>query len=492
MRYARRFAALGLIACFPVASLAAEVVESTLARRAEGEPAQGVAVAPLSWRAPFSSFGKAARITWPAPQPDELQALHRRNAEATAKRIQIGIARELAAGPQAPGASVPQWMAAGGGDLAAQLEVRSIGAAALRVGLDVEGLDPAIELRVGGSRSPERPQASVTVAEAQRLLGDDGLYWTPSTDGEVQRIEVIVPAGAALPAALSLPRLSHEVVDSRTPYRLPQKIGESGACNVDVVCRLNELGPHFANARHAVAHMRFVVGGSTYICTGTLVADNDPAGQVPLFHSANHCFSSNTSLPPVASQIQTVANTLNTFWNYEATTCNGLVSAPQTQLAGGATYLGSDHRTDGMLLRLNQTAPAIAFFAGWNAQPLAGSSAVTAIHHPAGDARMVSTGQKLSEDADNHEVGWLSGTTEGGSSGSGLFTIAASGAYELRGGLYGGAASCANTGNLGNAGNRDYYSRLDKDFAWMSPWLAPRPELFANGFEAATAASASR
>ncbi len=488
MRHAKRFAAFGLIACIPLAGFAAGPVDSSAVRHAPGEFAKTQPAAVEVWRVPSSSVSKAARITYAAPHPEEIQALHRRNADGAFKRVQIGLARALAPEGQALAA---QWTEAGGGDRVAQVEVRSEGAAALRVGLDVAGLDPAIELRFGGSRSPERPRASTTVAEAQRLLGDDGLYWTPSTDGEVQRIEVIVPAGAAAPASLSLLRLSHEIVDSRTPYRLPQKMGESGACNVDVVCRLNELGPNFANARHAVAHMRFVVGSSTFICTGTLVADNDPATQVALFHSANHCFSSNTSLPPVASQIQAVANTLNTFWNYEATTCNGNVSAMQTQLAGGATYLGSDHRTDGMLLRLNQSAPAIAFFAGWNAQPLSSNSAVTAIHHPSGDARMVSTGQKLSEDADNHEVGWLSGTTEGGSSGSGLFTIAASGAYELRGGLYGGAASCANTGNLGNAGNRDYYSRLDKDFAWMAPWLAPRPDLFANGFEAAAAAGAS-
>jgi hypothetical protein len=490
MRHATRFAAFGLIACLPVAGFAAGPVDSSAVRHASGEFARTQPSPEEFWRVPAgaAAVAKAARVNREAPRPDEVQALHQRNADGAFKRVQIGLARALA--PDGVALSA-QWTKAAGGERVAQVEVRSIGAAALRVGLDVAGLNPAIELRFGGSRSPERPQASTTVAEAQRLLGDDGLYWTPSTDGEVQRIEVIVPAGAQAPASLSLPRLSHEIVDSRTPYRLPQKIGESGACNVDVVCRLNELGPHFANARHAVAHMRFVVGSSTFICTGTLVADNDPASQVPLFHSANHCFSSNTSVPPNATQMQTVANTLNTFWNYEATTCNGLVSAPQTQLAGGATYLGSDHRTDGMLLRLNQTAPTIAFFAGWNAQPLASSSAVTAIHHPSGDARMVSTGQKLSEDADNHEVGWLSGTTEGGSSGSGLFTIAATGAYELRGGLFGGAASCANTGNLGNAGNRDYYSRLDKDFAWMSPWLLSSPDVFQNGFEATTVVTVS-
>lgn len=488
MRHPKYVVVFALIACMPVACLAAGPVDSSAVRHAPGEFAKTPPAVTESWRVPSSAVGKVARITREAPGPDEVQGLHRRNADGAFKRVQIGLARALAPEGQALAA---QWAEASGGDRVAQVEVRSVGAAALRVGLDVAGLDPALELRFGGSRSPERPLARITVAEAQRLLGDDGLYWTPSTDGEVQRIEVTVPAGADAPAALSLPRLSHEIVDSRTPYRLPQKIGESGACNVDVVCRLNELGPHFANVRHAVAHMRFVVGSSTFICTGTLVADNDPASQVPLFHSANHCFSSNTSVPPNATQMQTVANTLNTFWNYEATTCNGNVSAPQIRLTGGATYLGSDHRTDGMLLRLNQAAPAIAFFAGWNADPLPDNRAVTAIHHPSGDARMVSTGQKLSEDADNHQVGWLSGTTEGGSSGSGLFTIAASGAYELRGGLYGGAASCANTGNLGNAGNRDYYSRLDIDFAWMSRWLLSSPNVFQNGFEATAVVTAS-
>jgi lysyl endopeptidase len=489
MRHARRFAALGLIACFPVAGLAAG--DSNRARHAEGEPALSLAEAPASWRVPPWSVSKAARITSPAPHPGELQALHLRNADSAAKRVQIGLVRELASGGHAMGALIPHWTRVGGGDLVAQVEVRSVGAAALRVGLDVDTLDPAIELRFGGSRSPERPQAITTAGAAQRLLGDDDLYWSASTDGDAQRIELLVPAGAAVPELLSLQRLSHEVVDSQTLYRVPQKIGDSGACNVDIVCRLAELGPNFANVRHAVAHMRFVLGGSTFICTGTLLADNDPDSQVALFHSANHCFSDNTSVPPVSAQMQAVANTLNTFWNYEATTCNGSVSAPQTQLTGGAAYLGSDHITDGMLIRLNQAAPASAFFAGWNAEPLPANTAVTAIHHPRGDARMVSTGNKLSQDDFNHEVGWLSGTTEGGSSGSGLFTIAAGGAYELRGGLYGGAASCANTGNLANPDNRDYYSRLDQDFTWMRIWLAPLPEVFRNGFELATAANAS-
>lgn len=489
MRYSLPRTALLLIACLPLLANAAADRDSKHPRRTDGEPARATAVALPFWHLQPGTALKVSRITSPAPNSDDIGKLHQRNANYASKRIQIGLPRDLAAGGKSALHVVPHWMRSKQGGFVAHFEVRSVDAAAVRVGLVVKGLDPLIELRFGGSRNPSYPIAATTAGKAQRLLGDDGLYWTPNTDGDAQLIELFVPAGAAVPDVLSLRRLSHQVVDSRTPYRLPQKIGESGNCNVDVVCRLAELGANFANARHAVAHMQFVVGGSGFICTGTLLADNDPGTQVPLFHGANHCFSNNTSIAPNPTQMQTVANTLNTIWNYEATTCDGNVSAATTQLSGGATYLYSSHQTDGMLIRLNDPAPAGAFFAGWNADPLSTGTAVTAIHHPSGDARMVSTGQKMAQDSVNHEVGWLIGTTEGGSSGSGLFTIAVGGAYELRGGLFGGFASCANDGDLGNPNNRDFYSRLDQDFASMSTWLAPVQDLpdliHADGFEAA-------
>jgi hypothetical protein len=172
--------------------------------------------------------------------------------------------------------------------------------------------------------------------------------------------------------------------------------------------------------------------------------------------------------------MQAVANTLNTFWNYEATACSSGVSAPRTQLTGGATYLYSDDDTDGMLLRLNNPAPAGAYFAAWNADPVASSSNVLAIHHPRGDAKKVSSGQHISTGTYLTTVGWTNGTTEVGSSGSGLFTLSSRG-YELRGGLYGGAASCANTGSLSNTANRDHYSRLDVLFPNVRQYLAAEP-----------------
>ena len=64
-----------------------------------------------------------------------------------------------------------------------------------------------------------------------------------------------------------------------------------------------------------------------------------------------------------------------------------------------------------------------------------------------------------------------SGTTEGGSSGAGLFTFNGS-QYVLRGGLYGGGALC-------NAFTEsDWYSQFDKSYSALVPYLGAAP---ANG-----------
>ncbi|RZA04503.1 MAG: hypothetical protein EOP02_40550, partial [Proteobacteria bacterium] len=169
-----------------------------------------------------------------------------------------------------------------------------------------------------------------------------------------------------------------------------------------------------------------------------------------------------------------MASTLNTYWKYEASACNSgtVVAGGYIQLAGGSDYLYSNVDTDGLLLRLRNTPPAGSELAGWDSNTLPASSAIIGIHHPRGDAKKVSSGQRIGQDSFQNEVGWLSGTTEGGSSGSGLFTFDSS-SYYLRGGLYGGSASCANTGSLANSGNRDYYSRFDVVFPNIQSYLAP-------------------
>ena len=442
---------------------------------AAGEPSRTAVAPALGWRAAAYPAANVARLQYGEMATSRLLDLQRKNQAPGLKATQIGIGREASQEGVQRRLPALTWRPVAGG-FVAKVEIRSMDALALRVGLDVSRLDSRVELRFGGSARPSEVVAKMTGAEVKRLPGSNGLFWSPNTDGDTQIIEIFRPkAVPAFAVRLEAPTLSHLIADSRNTYKLIEKIGESGACNVDTVCRVNELGQAFVNAKNAVAHMRFVVGSSTFICTGTLLADTVPVTQVPYFHTANHCFSSNTNLAPVPSQMQTVANTLNTFWNYEATACGNLTSSITTQVSGGATYLYSSHLTDGMLVRLNNAPPANAYFAGWNAAPVADASSVLAIHHPRGDSKKVSGGQTITKDGENITVGWLTGTTEGGSSGSGLFTLGSRG-YVLRGGLFGGNAACSNSGSLGNTQNRDYYSRLDVDFPSMKQYLEPQAE----------------
>lgn len=449
---------------------------------ANGEASLSPPAAALAWRGATFRNLRSSEIRYDAMPAERLLKLQQRNVANGMKAPQIGIGRR--AGIESRQARLPrlQWMGDSRGNAVARLRIASPDAMGLRVGLDVSRLPDGVELRFAGSARPNEVVAMVRAADAKRLPGPDGLYWTPNTDGEAQIIELYKPTGVkAANVAIEAPMLSHLITDTRNSFKLIQKIGESGSCNVDVICRVGTLGQAFVDAKNAVAHMRYVrTGGGTYICTGTLLNDTVPTTQIPYFHSANHCFTSDDTVPPVASQMQSVANTLTTIWNYETTGCGNLTQTSTTQVTGGATYLFSNHLTDGMLLRLNNPAPAGAYFAGWNAKPLVAGDAITGIHHPAGDSKKVSSGQTRSLDANNTRVGWLSGTTEGGSSGSGLFSLGPRG-YVLRGGLFGGNASCANTGSLANSSNWDEYSRLDVDFPSIKQWLEPQPEAVNGG-----------
>ncbi|MGH8104910.1 MAG: hypothetical protein ACREO2_01180, partial [Arenimonas sp.] len=176
------------------------------------------------------------------------------------------------------------------------------------------------------------------------------------------------------------------------------------------------------------------------------------------------------------------ANTLVTFWNEESTVCNPSNAGSPTQLTGGATLLymqsggsvGSDSGTDATFLRLNTTPPAGAYFAGWDSSSLANSTPITGIHHPAADVKKVSQGTKYISHNNTQRVSWSSGTTEQGSSGSALFSYDSNG-YYLRGGLFGGAASCSNSGGSAASGNSDIYSRFDVVYPNLTAWLTPAP-----------------
>lgn len=472
------------LACLVVLAAAASVAAAADAPRVGGESSRTRPPQKVQWHHAASDTAMVALVRYPELPVSRLVALDNANQARNAggpAPVRIGVGRIALVDKAGSVHAALQWREVPGGGRVATLAVTSPVAMGVRVGLAFEGLPANAELRVRGSELPLGEILLVDAAEIARTSAPNGLYWTPATDGETQTIEIFVPAGAPVGGLrVSAPELTHLVTNSRRNFKIIEKIGESGACNIDAACRVGSLGQPFVQAKNAVAHMVFNYYGSggsvfgTYICTGTLLNDTDPATQVPLFYSADHCFAGGSSGIP-AQDRQAVAASLVTYWNYEATSCGSGVSTQRTTLSGGADHLFHDVDTDAMLLRLRNPAPSIATFAGWDASTLAANSDVVAIHHPAGDAKKVSFGRHVPQasDAYSHAAGWLQGTTEGGSSGSGLFTVGTDGQYRLRGGLYGGSASCANTGNLDNAGNRDWYSRLDVVFPQIRQYLAP-------------------
>jgi len=398
---------------------------------------------------------------------ERLVELERNNASQRNKATQIGVGRVLATEGIERVTPALRWVPLASGGAVARLQIGSPDALGLRVGLKVTGLHPHVELRFAGTDDPARVVASVTAAEAQSLADAEGLYWTPATDGASQIIEIYRPAHVKLlQARVQTPQVSHLLTNSRNDFKIVKALGDSGACNINAVCRVDQLGPAYVQAKNAVAHMVYSKSGQSYVCTGTLINDTTPATQVPYFYSAAHCIGN-----------QTVANTLNTYWGYENTGCTVTNGVRTNPLTGGADLLFVDTASDALLLRLRNPAPAGATFAGWDASPVALNADVMAIHHPAGDAKKVSFGKSVSGSPypERFAAGWLEGTTEGGSSGSGLFTRYTDNSYRLRGGLYGGWATCANSGNLNNTDNRDFYSRLDLIFPQIKQWIAADP-----------------
>jgi len=473
-----------LLLCLAAACSAASGAD---APRVDSEPSRTPAPAKVQWRGTVEASA-VTHLRFPEVSARRLAAMAQANAARDARPrtpLQIGVGHVAAGG----GRLELRWLEQAGGSRTAAVAITSPVAMGLRVGLHIDGLPAGAELRVRGSEYPLGEVVLVTAGEIAASRAANGLYWTPATDGETQTIEIHVPAGASVEAIrLAAPELSHLVTNSRRDFKILEKIGESGSCNVDTACRVDALGPSFVAAKNAVAHMVFDLfqadGASlgTYICTGTLLNDTDAATQVPLFLGADHCFAGGSSGIP-AQDRQKVAATLVTYWNYEATACGSRVSTSRTILSGGADVLFHDVVTDAMLLRLRNPAPAAATFAGWDAAPLAPGTDVVAIHHPAGDAKKVSLGVHLParSTASSHAAAWRVGTTEGGSSGSGLFTVGNDGQYRLRGGLHGGDATCASSGNLADRNNVDWYSRLDIVFPRLRQWLTPSASLRSNG-----------
>jgi Trypsin. len=255
--------------------------------------------------------------------------------------------------------------------------------------------------------------------------------------------------------------VSHLVASTRDGFAKA-----SSSCELDAMCQQDA----WSVESNAVARIVYTSAGSSFLCTGTLLADRDTSSFIPYFLTANHCVSS-----------QTVASSLQAYWFWRATACNsGARGASQTTFGGG-TLLYATSATDTAFMRLATQPPAGVAYAGWIATAPTQGTAVTGIHNPAGDLQKISSGSVASFwncAASKPEefsctgasaaassflgISWRSGLTEAGSSGSAIFT---DNGHYLVGQLYGGNGSCSAPGT-------DFYGRFDVAYnAALSQWL---------------------
>jgi hypothetical protein len=339
--------------------------------------------------------------------------------DSVAGRWRYGVEVPLDVSPATHGRFVRH----GDGSRSWRLQVRSPGA------VNVDALFSELSLAPGATLTVTGAERSVTW-DAARVPADGRVGSTPLR-GDVLDVELFEPAGVVGRSWVALDGAVHGYRDQfrRPSYR---DFGDSGSCNVDVAC--DDADPY----REFVGSAVLVVAPG-YVCSATLVA-NTALDLDPLFLTANHCLSRDVSRW--------------SFWfNYERPGC-GSGAEPDGDVVSGADLVANDADSDFGLLRAREQVPESygPWWAGWDRRDTPASMGV-AIHHPAGDVKKISldTDRLTTDPSDDNfwRAQWDLGTTEGGSSGSGLYD----GTGHLVGQLYGGDAACG-------SGGSDYYGKI--------------------------------
>lgn len=342
------------------------------------------------------------------------------------------------------------WDTASDGRARWRMRVYSAGAQSLNFEFAELALPPPAELWIydTGGKLVQGPYAAADLTPGTH-------FWSALVTGDSAVLELHVPPALRKDVRLQLARINHGF----RGFGAAGTIAKSGSCNIDVVC---PLGDGWRGEIRSAA--RITIGGQ-YVCSGQLV-NNTRQDDDPLFLTADHCGVGDSLLTSAASVV--------VYWNYQTSVCNGTPDGSLSQNQSGSTLLADDVTSDFTLLRLNQE-PASAFnvyYAGWDVSGRTPSSGV-AIHHPSGDEKRISAFAtpasrqdgvciesgllgNCARSVNTWQVVWSQGTTEQGSSGSGLWN----GNHRLVGVLSGGGASCS------DPEAPDFFGRLEA--AWTA------------------------
>ena len=405
--------------------------------------AAGGAPVPGSWKTRLDYASAAVSVEIALSEVGDAQAARELADGRPGIPVQIGFPREVSQAHRGNVAENAVWTRLPDGGQVASFTIRSPGAKEVRTALQAT-LPPGSKLRFFGGEGSEAYPLYTTQDLRERgadnVTGDaeDGVLWSPITEGESVGIELEIPPSAQ-PAdvAVGIVRLSH-VPLPRVPQKANATTGNEDCPLLDVACSA-EL-PECQRA--AVAKVIYTESdGGSFVCSGTGLNTHRPESENfsdPYFLTAHHCIDA-----------QSVADSMETDWHYEHDACNGsVIDARRRTLRRGGVLLATDPDSDMSLVELRDPIPNGVCLSGWSvnlAEPQSAGAEVTSIHHPEGRPKKYSVGQvqgyrveRIDEYVvDALVVNWSDGITLGGSSGGGLFALD-DGQHSLIGALSGG------------------------------------------------------
>lgn len=303
---------------------------------------------------------------------------------------------------------------------------------------------------------PEGGQVFVYTPDMKHVLGaydqrnrvEDngrGVLGVQALPGDEIIIEYREPANKLGEGKLKIGQVTHAYRDI---WKEARGLGDSGACNINVICPIAD------DYRLDISSVAIITTGGNGFCTGTLI-NNCDQDTTPYFLTADHCLSGSVA-------------TWTFRFHWESPDCAQNLNGPTNYTVSGATLLLNDAGTDVALLEFATQVPDTfnVCYAGWDHSGVAPDSTY-AIHHPSGDVKKFSadydpvTPSTFSGASCWEVSAWDQGTTEPGSSGSGIW----SNSGHLIGQLFGGSASCTQlTGS-------DFYGRIDVSWPLLEPFL---------------------
>ena len=337
-----------------------------------------------------------------------------------------------------------------------RLRVRSEGALSLNIGLTTFRLPEEAMLHL---YDPERRHVLGPFTAADAVEGE---FWSPILQGDEAVLELYVPENPAFEPELVIAQVSH---DYRGFGRIASAKLMQGFCNNDVICP--EGDPWRDDIRSEGV---FTLGGQWY-CSGQMMNSNTDSPP-PYFLTAYHCGITTSN-----------DQTVRVYWNYESPSCGMLCCGSLSDNQYGSVLKARYSTSDFCLIELSQDPDSSSnvYYSGWDATGGSVSSCV-AIHHPGTDEKAISfnydpitvtsyLGYTVPGNSTHWRVDdWEDGTTEGGSSGSGIWDPN----HRLVGQLHGGYASCTSI-------TSDWYGRLSVSWTGggssvsrLKDWLDPR------------------